>query len=257
MAAANFERALPLVLMHEGGYVDHPADPGGATNLGVTIGTLSSWLKRPASKGEVKALTRTSVAPIYRRNYWDAIRADEMPAGLDYAVFDFAVNSGPKRAAMALQRAVGVADDGVIGSITLANIAGRSVDATIDRIMADRITFLRRLSTWPTFGKGWASRCDGVLKEALAMAHQAPIPVATVTITPITPPASPGPLVTSALRKSDVALAPATRADDPALALARSKPAPGYSGALDPVKVATKPSWGSRLASWLMRPWVG
>ena len=107
MAAANFERALPLVLKHEGGYVDHPNDPGGATNLGVTIGTLSSWLGRPATKAEVKALTRATVAPIYRKNYWAAIRGDELPAGLDYAVFDFAVNSGPKRAAMALQRAVG------------------------------------------------------------------------------------------------------------------------------------------------------
>lgn len=193
MAAANFERALPLVLKHEGGYVDHPKDPGGATNLGVTIGTLSSWLGRPASKADVKALTRASVAPIYRKNYWAAIRGDELPAGLDYAVFDFAANSGPKRAAMALQRAVGVADDGVIGSITLANIADRPVDATIERIMADRMTFLRRLSTWPTFGKGWTSRCDGVLKEALAMAASAPLPVPPVTIKPVAPLVAPAP----------------------------------------------------------------
>ncbi|GJD30004.1 hypothetical protein PMNALOAF_1247 [Methylobacterium adhaesivum] len=198
MAAANFERALPLVLKHEGGYVDHPKDPGGATNLGVTIGTLSSWLGRPASKADVAALTRATVAPIYRANYWNAIRADELPAGLDYCVFDFAVNSGPKRAAMALQRAVGVADDGVIGSITLANIANRPVDATIERVMADRMTFLRRLSTWPTFGKGWTARCDGVLREALAMATAAPLPVPPVTAKPI------GPLVTPAPRKSGV-----------------------------------------------------
>jgi len=202
MAAANFERALPLVLKHEGGYVDHPKDPGGATNLGVTIGTLSSWLGRPATKGDVKALTRASVAPIYRKNYWDAVRADEMPAGLDYAVFDFAVNSGPKRAAMALQRAVGVADDGVIGSITLANIASRPVDATIERIMADRITFLLRLSTWPTFGKGWAARCDGVLREALDMATKAPAPVPPVSTAPLASPASTGPLAGPAPRRS-------------------------------------------------------
>jgi lysozyme family protein len=225
MAAANFERAFPLVLKHEGGWVDHPADPGGATNLGVTIGTLSSWLGRPASKAEVKALTRDTVAPIYRKNYWDAIRADELPAGLDYAVFDFAVNSGPKRAAMALQRAVGVADDGIIGSITLANVANRPVDATIERIMADRMTFLRRLSTWPTFGEGWTSRCDGVLREALDMAAKAPVPVPPVTTAPV------GPLVKPAPRN------------------------PGYSDQLEPVKVESKPGLGSWLMSKLSLPW--
>jgi lysozyme family protein len=255
MAAANFERALPLVLMHEGGYVDHPKDPGGATNLGVTIGTLSSWLGRPATKADVKALTKATVAPIYRKNYWAAIRGDELPAGLDYAVFDFAVNSGPKRAAMALQRAVGVADDGVIGSVTLANIANRPVDATIERIMADRITFLRRLSTWPTFGKGWAARCDGVLTQALNMAAKAPLPVPPVTVTPIPAPA--GPFVAPAPRKSGVLQAQAPRADDPAPAPVPSRPTPGYSGALDPVKVETTHSAWSRLVSKLMSPWFG
>ncbi|WP_082501168.1 glycoside hydrolase family 108 protein [Methylobacterium sp. Leaf88] len=227
MAADNFSRAFPLTLKHEGGWVDHPADPGGATNLGVTIGTLSSWLGRPASKAEVKALTRESVAPIYRKNYWDAIRGDELPAGLDYAVFDFAVNSGPKRAAMALQRAVGVADDGVIGSITLANVANRPVDSTIEHIMADRMTFLRQLSTWPTFGKGWTARCDGVLREALNMAASAPLPVPPVTVAPIPVPA--GPLVAPAPRNSGVILAPAPRADAPATVPA---PEPGFWGAL-------------------------
>lgn len=224
MAAANFERALALVLKHEGGYVDHPQDPGGATNLGVTIGTLSDWLGRPATKQEVAALTRASVAPIYRKNYWAAIRGDDLPAGLDYCVFDFAVNSGPKRAAMALQRAVGVADDGIIGSITLANIGNRPVDATIERIMADRITFLKRLPTWPTFGKGWTNRCDGVLREALEMSVAAPLPIPPVTV---------GPLV---------------------------KPAPRNSGALPaPVPsapmVEPKPSLGSWLMSKLSLPW--
>lgn len=207
MAADNFARAFPLTLQHEGGWVDHPADPGGATKLGVTLGTLSSWLGRPASKAEVKALTRESVAPIYRKNYWDAIRGDDLPAGLDYAVFDFAVNSGPMRAAMALQRAVGVADDGVIGSITLANVANRPVDSTIERIMADRITFLRRLSTWPTFGKCWTARCDGVLREALDMAAAAPLPVPPVTVTPIPAPA--GPLVAPVPRRPGAVPAPA------------------------------------------------
>jgi hypothetical protein len=95
MAAANFERTLALALVHEGGYVDHSADPGGATNLGIAIGTLLGWLGRQAAKAEVRALTNATVAPIYRKNYWDAVRADDLPSGVDYCVFDFALNSGP------------------------------------------------------------------------------------------------------------------------------------------------------------------
>lgn len=189
MAAANFERALALVLVHEGGWSDHPKDPGGATNLGITIGTLSGWLGRPATKAEVRALTRATVAPIYRKNYWDAIRADELPAGVDYCTFDFAVNSGPKRGTMSLQRAVGVADDGVVGPITLAAAAGKPAAQTIERICADRLAFLRRLSTWPTFGKGWTSRVEGVRAEALAMARVA-VPTVSVETTSLAPPAA-------------------------------------------------------------------
>lgn len=192
MAAANFERALALVLVHEGGYVDHPKDPGGATNLGITIGTLSAWLGRPATKAEVRALTAATVAPIYRRNYWDAIRADELPAGVDYCAFDFAVNSGRKRGAMSLQRAVGVADDGAVGKITLAAAAGKPAAQTIERICADRLAFLRRLSTWPTFGKGWSSRVEGVRAEALAMARVA-VPTVSVETGPVPPVFAPAP----------------------------------------------------------------
>ena len=197
MAAANFERALKLVLLHEGGYSDHPADPGGATNLGVTIGTLSQVLGRPATKAEVRALTREAVAPIYRANYWNAVHGDLLPAGVDYAVFDFAVNSGRGRAIPSLQRAIGVADDGLIGPITLANAAAMPVLQTIERICADRMTFLRRLTTWKTFGKGWTARVEGVSAEALAMAKIA-VPTVSVEVSPlpatVAPPPPPRPL---------------------------------------------------------------
>lgn len=201
MAAANFERALALALVHEGGYVDHPADPGGATNLGVTIGTLSGWLGRPASKAEVRALTKATVAPIYRKNYWDRVRGDELPSGVDYCVFDFAVNSGPGRAIPSFQRAIGVADDGKIGPITIAAARARPSDQTIERICADRLAFLKRLKTWATFGKGWSRRVDGVLAEALAMAKTPSVP---------TPPVQTGPVFPSAPRNSGspVATAP-------------------------------------------------
>jgi lysozyme family protein len=173
MTTSTFGRALPLVLRHEGGYVDHPKDPGGATNLGVTTGTLSTWLGRKATKAEVKALKPASVAPIYERNYWKAARCDDLPAGVDYAVFDFAVNSGVARSVMALQRAVGVADDGEIGPITLRAVRNTDPQVLIKRLCTDRLSFLTRLSTWKTFGKGWMARVQGVEKEALKMAAAA------------------------------------------------------------------------------------
>jgi lysozyme family protein len=170
MAAATFERVLSLVLTHEGGWSDDPADPGGATNLGVTIGTLSLWLGRPATRAEVKALTVATVAPIYRRNYWDAIRANELPPGLAYALFDFAVNSGKKRAVIGLQRALQIADDGVLGPITLAAVAKHKPADLIDALCDGRLAFLRQLSTWSRFCKGWSRRVEEVRKAALAMA---------------------------------------------------------------------------------------
>ncbi|KMO11313.1 hypothetical protein QR79_30055 [Methylobacterium indicum] len=177
MTANTFERALTLVLKHEGGWVDDPADPGGATNLGVTIGTLSLWLGRPATKAEVKALTVATVAPIYRRNYWDAVQGDALPAGLGYALFDFAVNSGPKRAVIGLQRALKVADDGALGPLTLAAVAKHKPADLIDPLCDGRLAFLRDLSTWPRFGKGWARRVEEVRKAALAMATETAAPV--------------------------------------------------------------------------------
>ncbi|ACL59174.1 glycoside hydrolase family 108 protein [Methylobacterium nodulans] len=176
MAASTFDRALSLVLAHEGGYVDHPDDPGGPTNLGVTLGTLSAVLGRPATRAEVKALTPAKVAPIYRTRYWDAVRGDELPAGVDYAVFDFAVNSGPARAAIALQHLVGVADDGVIGAVTLAAVARTDQRWLVTALCDSRLVFLRSLKSWPTFGKGWTKRVAGVRTEALALV-KAPVVV--------------------------------------------------------------------------------
>lgn len=177
MTASNFDSAFARVLKYEGGFVNDPADPGGATNLGVTIGTLSDHLGRRATVAEVRALTPSTVKPIYRARYWQAIHADDLPDGVDLAAFDFAVNSGVSRAAHAVQRACGVADDGQIGPITLA-AAGRYDPAVlVERICDDRLAFLRRLSTWPRFGKGWTSRIGAVRTAALDMAHARPKPL--------------------------------------------------------------------------------
>jgi lysozyme family protein len=168
----SFERAFPIILKHEGGYVDHPRDPGGATNLGVTIGTLSSWLGRPATKAEVRALTPETVAPIYRRNYWDAVKGDQLPRGVDLVTFDAGVNSGPSRGARWTQAAAGVKQDGKIGPATL-NALRIAAPTTIIRGATDaRLAFMQSLKIWNTFGKGWGRRVGEVRAMALAWAGE-------------------------------------------------------------------------------------
>lgn len=158
MAARNFAAALAHVLRQEGGYVDHPADPGGATNLGITQGTLAAWRGRAVNKDEVRALGREEAGAIYRARYWDAVRADTLPAGVDLSVFDCAVNSGPSRATRLLQRALGVAEDGLIGPATQAALDRADPAALIGAFTAARLAFLEQLSTFPVFGRGWRRR---------------------------------------------------------------------------------------------------
>lgn len=169
--ASRFDTALAEILRHEGGYVDHPKDPGGATNRGVTLGTLSDWLGRPATKAEVKALTVADVAPIYRAKYWNAVKGDDLPAGVDLIVFDLAVNSGPRRAARFLQEVVGAAADGVIGPATIAKVNALPPLAVIDGMAERRERFYRGLGTFQTFGKGWMKRLADVTAKAKQMAR--------------------------------------------------------------------------------------
>jgi lysozyme family protein len=158
---SNFEISLKHVLKHEGGYVDHPRDPGGATNLGVTIKTLSRWLKRPASKAEVRALTVEKVMPIYRAWYWDEVRADTLPSGVDVSVFDAAVNSGPARAERWLDEA-----NTVPGDVYMRFTAIDTIKAYAKR----RLSFLQALRTWQTFGRGWSRRVAEVEAFSLRLA---------------------------------------------------------------------------------------
>jgi lysozyme family protein len=166
----NFERSLALVLKHEGGWADHPADPGGATMKGVTIGTYRRFINAKGTKADLRNITNAQLAKVYREQYWNAVRADELPDGLDYAVFDFAVNSGPGRAARYLQGVLGVVIDGQIGPATIKAAKSYRTSDIIENLCGDRMAFLQGLETWKTFGKGWSSRVAGVRKEALAMA---------------------------------------------------------------------------------------
>ena len=167
----NFETCLKEVLKHEGGYVDHPQDPGGATNLGVTKRVWEEWVNCTVTKGEIKSLTPELVAPLYRKKYWDVCRCDDLPAGLDYVVFDIAVNSGPGRAAKFLQSAVGATPDGRIGPNTLVCVKRTTLSVTdLINILCDRrALFYKSLPTFSTFGKGWLRRCEEVRQKALGM----------------------------------------------------------------------------------------
>jgi lysozyme family protein len=177
----NFDAALACVLRHEGGYVDHPLDPGGATNRGVTRATLAGVRGRPVSKAEVMALSLGETAGIYRSLYWAAVRGDDLPGGVDLAVFDLAVNSGPRRAALILQKALGVAEDGAIGPLTLAACRSAPAETVVERVSDLRLAFLARLPTWPTFGRGWRRRVEDVRRQALALARAAPLPASQVS----------------------------------------------------------------------------
>lgn len=171
---SNFAKALDAVLKHEGGYVDHPRDPGGATNLGITKAVLEAWRGHKVTKAEVRALGRKEAADIYRARFWTSVHADDLPSGADYAVFDFAVNSGPGRAARYLQAVVGAKQDGAIGGLTLAAVGRMKPEEIVRGLCAKRLSFVRALKTWSTFGKGWKRRIDEVRVAALALAETQP-----------------------------------------------------------------------------------
>lgn len=167
-----FDQALPLVLVHEGGYVNHPKDPGGATMKGVTQATYDGWRAKQGLPAQpVRNITPEEVSAIYRRDYWDKVKGDDLPAGVGYAVFDFAVNSGVSRASRFLQKVVGVAQDGVIGPATIAAVKALPPVTVIDRLCDDRMAFLRGLGTFSTFGKGWTRRVTDVRSHAKEMAR--------------------------------------------------------------------------------------
>lgn len=179
MARRNADEALSKILSHEGGWADHPRDPGGATNRGVTIGTLRSLGMDLDGDGDVdvadlRILTEADAKRVFKRFYWDKVDADLLPDGVDYTVADFAVNSGPGRAAKHLQRALGVTVDGSVGPETIAAASAADPIALIEAIHASRLRFLRNLRTWNAFGRGWKRRVDEVRTTSLRLTTQRP-----------------------------------------------------------------------------------
>jgi lysozyme family protein len=162
----NFEHCLKMLLHHEGGFVNHPKDPGGMTNLGVTKKVYDAWIGRESTEAEMRALTPADVGPIYKKNYWDKVRGDDLPAGVDWAAFDWAVNSGAGRPAKAIQRIVGATQDGAIGPKTLQAVMDVEPEKIVEGVYDIRQKFYESLKTFDTFGRGWTRRNQETLDQA-------------------------------------------------------------------------------------------
>lgn len=156
----NFDTAFALLLGHEGDFSDHADDPGGKTRYGVT----EAVAREVGYKGEMRELPLELAKRIYLEKYWKPIRADDLPPGIRYAVFDGAVNSGPAQATRWLQRALGVEADGVIGPQTLAAAYAQDMNALRLRILAQRLRFMASLPNWPAFSRGWSRRIADLME---------------------------------------------------------------------------------------------
>ena len=188
MAVKGFKRSLAAVLVHEGGNVDDPRDSGGRTSHGITQRVYDGYRRRQGREPrDVYAMSQAERDSIYRQQYWNAVKGDDLPSGLDYVVFDGAVNSGPGQSIKWLQRALGARYtgkvDGVMGAVTLDAVdAHPDHDALIAAICARRMAFLRALRTWRTFGKGWTRRVSAVRATGQAWAAgEKGLPVVFVT----------------------------------------------------------------------------
>lgn len=170
----NFDHCLSLLLKHEGGFVNHPKDPGGMTNLGITKVVYEAWVNRSVTEQEMRELRPEDVSPIYKAQYWDKLRADDLPSGVDWMCFDWGVNSGVSRAARALQKEVGATQDGVIGPKTIQLAGNKPPKTLIEDLYDQRQAFYESLRTFETFGRGWSRRNLETLQQALLLAEDSP-----------------------------------------------------------------------------------
>lgn len=172
----NFDIFLTEILKHEGGYVNHPKDAGGPTNKGITLVNFQSFVKPGGTIDDLKKLTDAQAGVVYRRNYWNVVKGDDLPSGLDLATGDYGVNSGNARPVKALQKLVGVAQDGKMGPLTLAAIKKHDTKKLINDLCDERLAFMKRAKNtktgellWPTFGRGWQRRVDDVRVKSLSL----------------------------------------------------------------------------------------
>ena len=165
----NFDDSLELVLKEEGGYVDNPSDPGGRTNLGVTQSIWEAWVGHPVDEQVMKNLNPEYVKPLYEQKFWKPSGCDNLPKGLDYAVFDFAVNAGPGRSVKTLQQTIGCVPDGMLGPRVISALANSDIRSVVEKFCATRQDYYEGLKLFPVFGKGWTARTERVKLNALAM----------------------------------------------------------------------------------------
>jgi lysozyme family protein len=156
----TFDDCIKKLLVHEGDFSDHEADPGGKTRYGVT----EAVAREVGYRGDMRELPLDLAKRIYRERYWNAVRADELPAAIRYAMFDAAVNSGPRQAIIWLQRALGVTADGVLGPVTLGKAAEFDGGVLCSRLLAQRLRFMTGLNNWQAFGRGWARRIADLME---------------------------------------------------------------------------------------------
>lgn len=176
MSSSSYDESLRRVLAHEGGYTNDAADPGGPTNWGITIWDARKFWKADATAADVRAMPLSVAKDIYKSKYWDAMHCDDLPAGIDYSVFDYGVNSGIGRAPKVLQNCLHVTPDGIIGPNTIAAAKASDPKAVINCINDQRLNFLQHLGTWPVFGRGWGRRVAEVRAVSLRMAAAPPPP---------------------------------------------------------------------------------
>jgi lysozyme family protein len=164
---SNFQECLDLVLKSEGGWVNHPSDPGGETNLGVTKRVWEEYVGHAVDN--LKKLTKADVAPLYELKYWRPCYCEVLPRGLDFVVFSMGINAGPGRSIKLLQQSIGCVPDGVIGPKTRDLISSSNGSALIAKFSEARREYYKSLKTFPIFGKGWLARVDREEAEALDM----------------------------------------------------------------------------------------
>lgn len=176
MAKTSFDVALIRLLADEGGYTNHPSDPGGPTNFGITIADARQHWKANITSDDLRKMSLSIAKIIYRSKYWDAQRCDDLPAGVDYAVFDYGVNSGIGRSGKVLRRKLGLSDKTSVVNDEVIATALKANSAKLVRAICDeRLAFLKSLKTWPVFGVGWGRRVVGVRAQALNLASNIPI----------------------------------------------------------------------------------
>jgi lysozyme family protein len=181
MSTSTYAAALSRLLAHEGGYTNHPDDPGGPTKFGITIADYRREAKADATAADVRAMSVDEAKSIYRRRYWDAQRCDELPAGIDYAVFDYGVNSGIGRSGKVLRRVLGLSDKGgKISDHVIDAARGADAETVIAAICDERLRFLKSLKTWDVFGRGWSRRVAEVRAFSLSLAGSEPAPAKTM-----------------------------------------------------------------------------